>query len=511
VLALTARSRAAQTPSRLAAGASSDTGAARRRWIALVVLCVGQLMIVLDATVVNVALPSIQRDLHATQTSLAWVINGYLITFGGLLLLAGRLGDLVGRKRVFLTGVGIFTAASMLCGVAPTETTLVLARFLQGVGAAVVSSMVLGILVTLFAEPRDTARAMSLYAFVASAGGAIGLLLGGVLTEALNWHWIFFINLPIGVATLVLGTMLIPNHIGIGVRGGVDAWGALPITAAPALAVYTILQASSSGWGSMSTMFLGGLTVILSVTFILVEARVAHPLVPLHFFRSRNVAGAALVRALFPVGLFGAFFLGALYLQHVLGYSPIAAGVAFMPMNLCVALFSLFLTARLVGRIGAKATLLPGLLLVSAGLLLFGRAPVNASYAVDVLPAMLLMGMGAGLVFMPTVSLAMSGVNARDSGLASGVANVAMQMGAAIGIAVIATVSAAGTNGLLVKGDSLDGALTGGYHLGFTVAAACVAAAAVAGAVVLRNVHPHAVSAPRAALEPADSLRVAAG
>jgi len=319
--------------------------------------------------------------------------NGYLITFGGLLLLAGRLGDLVGRKRVFLTGVGIFTAASMLYGVAPTETTLVLARFLQGVGAAVVSSMVLGILVTLFAEPRDTARAMSLYAFVASAGGAIGLLLGGVLTEALNWHWIFFINLPIGVATLVLGTMLIPEHVGIGVRGGVDGWGALLITAAPALAVYTILQASSSGWGSVSTVFLGGLTIVLSVAFILVEARVPHPLVPLHFFRSRNVAGAALVRALFPVGLFGAFFLGALYLQHVLGYSPIAAGVAFMPMNLCVALFSLLLTARLVGRIGAKATLLPGLLLVAAGLLLFGRAPVNASYAVDVLPAMLLMGM----------------------------------------------------------------------------------------------------------------------
>jgi EmrB/QacA subfamily drug resistance transporter len=486
-------------------------GAVRRRWIALVVLCVGQLMIVLDATVVNVALPSIQRDLHATQTSLAWVINGYLITFGGLLLLAGRLGDLVGRKRVFLTGVGIFTAASMLCGVAPTETTLVLARFLQGVGAAVVSSMVLGILVTLFAEPRDTARAMSLYAFVASAGGAIGLLLGGVLTEALNWHWIFFINLPIGVATLVLGTMLIPEHVGIGVRGGVDGWGALLITAAPALAVYTILQASSSGWGSVSTMFLGGLTIALSVAFILVEERVAHPLVPLHFFRSRNVAGAALVRALFPVGLFGAFFLGALYLQHVLGYSPIAAGVAFMPMNLCVALFSLFLTARLVGRIGAKATLLPGLLLVAAGLLLFGRAPVNASYVVDVLPAMLLMGMGAGLVFMPTVSLAMSGVNPRDSGLASGVANVAMQMGAAIGIAVIATVSAAGTNGLLANGESVAGALTGGYHLGFTVAAACVAAAAVAGAVVLRNVRPHAVPAAQPAVRPADSLRVAAG
>jgi len=295
------------------------------------------------------------------------------------------------------------------------------------------------------------------------------------------------------VAALALGAVLIPSHTGTGLRSGVDVWGALLITAAPALAVYAILEAASNGWLSARTLGMAGVTAVLFAAFILVESRARHPLVPLRFFRSRNVAGAVLVRALFPVGMFGAFFLGALYLQRVLGYSPVGAGLAFMPMNLCVALFSLFVTARLVGRFGAKATLMPGLVLMTVGLLLLGRAPVNAAYVIDVLPALLLMGTGAGLIFMPSVLLAMSGVDGTDSGLASGVANVAIQMGAAVGVAVLASVSAADTSGLLSRGVVLDGALTSGYHLGFTVAAGCVAMAALAGAVVLRGARPAVV------------------
>jgi EmrB/QacA subfamily drug resistance transporter len=469
---------------------TSLRSAAARRWIALVVLCIGQLMIVLDSTVVNVALPSIQRNLHTDQASLAWVINGYLITFGGLLLLAGRLGDLLGRRRLFLTGVAIFTVASALCGLAPNEGLLIAARFVQGVGAAIVSSMVLGILVTLFESRQQTARAMSIYAFVASAGGSIGLLVSGVLTQALSWHWIFFINLPIGVAAFVFGAILIPEHTGAGLRGGLDVWGAVLITAAPALAVYAILEASSNGWTSARTLGMATVTAVLIAAFIFVESRARHPLVPLRFFRSRNVAGAVLVRALFPVGMFGSFFLGALYLQRVLGYSPIGAGLAFMPMNICVALFSLLVTARVVKRFGAKATLIPGLVLMTIGLALLGLAPVGAIYAVSVLPALLVMGVGAGLVFMPSVLLAMSGVDGSDAGLASGVANVAIQMGAAVGVAVLASISAADTTGLLSRGARLNVALTSGYHLGFAVAAGCVAAAAITGAIVLRGARP---------------------
>jgi EmrB/QacA subfamily drug resistance transporter len=459
----------------------------RRRWLALVVLCVGQLMIVLDATVVNVALPTIQKDLHFSQSSLAWVINAYLITFGGLLLLAGRLGDLIGPKRIFITGLGVFTAASAFCGFSQSQAELIVARFVQGAGAAIVAATILGILVTLFPEPKEKAKAMGVYAFVASAGGSIGLLAGGVLTQALSWHWIFFINLPIGIAALVLGLALIPSHPGTGTHDGVDVLGAVMVTTAVMLLVYAIVKASDYGWASPHTYVVGLVALVLLAAFVRLEAYLPHPLVPLRMFRSRNLTGATLVRVLFPIGMFGQFFLGALYLQHVLGYSAITTGLAFMPMNLAVGVFSLTIAARIMTRIGAKATLLPGLALIAGGLALFSRVPVHGSYLVDVLPGMALFGIGAGLAFTPSIALAMADAAPADTGLASGLANVSMQMGAAIGIAVLASISTSRTGSLLAGGAGRDAALAGGYHVGYLIATGCIVLAFVLAAVVLKD------------------------
>jgi EmrB/QacA subfamily drug resistance transporter len=454
--------------------------------MAVVVLCVGQLMLVLDVTVVNVALPFIQRDLHFTASSLAWVVNGYLIAFGGLLLLAGRIGDLLGRRRIFIGGLAVFTFASVLCGLAPNAPMLIGARFLQGMAAAAMAAMVLGILVTIFPTQRQTARAMGVYAFVASGGGSIGLLVGGALTQALNWHWIFFVNLPIGIAAMVLGAMLIPRHEGIGLHHGVDITGAVLVTAAPALAIYTILQASENGWGTLTTAVLGAASIALGALFVYVESRVRTPLMPLRLFRNRHVTGANVVRTLFPVGLFASFFLGTLYLQNVLGYSPLRTGIAFLPQTTSVGVFSMWITGRLVQRFSARATLIPGLVLVGAGLLLFAHAPVNGSYVTDVLPTTLLIGIGAGLVFMPSVALSMAGAGPADAGVASALANVALQFGAALGLAVLAGLSASRTSSLLAGGTPVRAALVSGYHIGFVAGAICLAAAVVVAITVLR-------------------------
>jgi len=467
------------------AGSGEDTD--RRRWLALVVLCVGQLMIVLDATVVNVALPTIQHELHFTQSSLAWVINAYLITFGGLLLLAGRLGDLIGPKRIFITGLSVFTAASALCGFAQSQPELIVARFIQGAGAAIVAATILGILVTLFPEPREKAKAMGVYAFVASAGGSIGLLAGGVLTQALSWHWIFFINLPIGAVALVLGTALIPGHKGTGIHDGVDVLGALMVTTSVMLLVYAIVKASDYGWESVRTIAVGLGALVLLGGFVRLESRIQHPLVPLRMFRSRNLTGATFIRMLFPIGMFGQFFLGALYLQHVLGYSAITTGLAFMPMNLAVGIFSLTVAARIMTRVGAKATLMPGLAFIAVGLALFSRVPVHGHFLSDVLPGMCLFGIGAGLAFTPSIALAMADAAPADTGLASGLANVSLQMGAAIGIAVLASISTSRTRVLLAGGSKRAAALAGGYHVGYLIAAGCIVSAFAIAAVVLRD------------------------
>jgi EmrB/QacA subfamily drug resistance transporter len=475
-------------------GPSRMSGASgRRKWAALAVLCLGQLMIVLDVTVVNVALPTIQRELHFTQASLAWVVNAYLLTFGGLMLLAGRMGDILGRKKVFVAGMSAFTVASLLCGLANSETLLIVARFVQGAAAAFMASMILGILVVMFPQPRERGMAMSMYAFVASSGGAIGLLVGGLLTEALSWHWIFFINLPIGISALILGQLLIEESPGLGFRHGVDLTGAALAVAAPTVAVYTIVKASEWGWGSAHTLLFGATALALAGAFVVTEARVRNPLMPLRIFRSRTRSVANGVRALFAVGMFGAFFMGALYLQHVLGYSAIQTGLAFLPLNLIIGLLSLGITARIMGRIGLKATFVPGLALAATALALYSRMPVNGSYVTDVLPPMLVFGLGAGLAFAPGVSLAMAETGPSDSGVASGLANVTLQLGAALGLAVLASVSETRTGHLLAGGSGVASALTGGYHVAFLIGAGCLAFGVVMASVLL---HPRASHGP---------------
>jgi EmrB/QacA subfamily drug resistance transporter len=458
-----------------------------RRWIALVVLCVGMLMIILDATVVNVALPAIQDDLGFSQSNLAWVMNAYLIAFGGLLLLAGRIGDLIGRKTIFMTGLAVFTAASLLCGAAQSQEVLIGARFVQGVGGAMTSAVILGMIVTMFPEPREQAKAIAVYSFVASAGASIGLLAGGVITQAINWHWIFLVNLPIGIATAAFAVRLIDREKGIGLRQGADVAGAVLVTSSLMLTVYTIVQASDHGFGSVRTLVLGAVALALLAGFVVREARTRTPLVPLRIFRSRNVSGANLVQILMVAGLFGMFFLGALYLQGVLGYDAIETGLAFLPVSVGIGVLSLGFSARLMARFGERATLLPGLVLIVAGLLLFARAPVDANYVVDVLPSMILLGVGAGVSFPALMTLAMSGATPSDSGLASGLVNTTQQVGGALGLAVLATLSSTRTDDLLASGESTASALTSGYHLAFVIGAGLVVVAFGVAATVLRS------------------------
>jgi EmrB/QacA subfamily drug resistance transporter len=459
----------------------------RNRWAALIVLCVGMLMIVLDATVVNVALPAIQTDLGFTQSSLAWVVNAYLIAFGGLLLLAGRLGDLISRRGVFLAGLGVFTTASLVCGVAQSQEVLVAARFVQGVGGAMTSAVILGMIVTLFPEPREQAKAIGMYAFVASAGGSVGLLAGGVLTQAINWHWIFFINLPIGVAAAVVATRVLEKDRGLGFGKGTDATGAVLITSALMLGVYTIVEpAAKDGWTASSTLALGAVAVGLLVAFIVREATAANPLIPLRIFRSRNVSGANVIQALTVAGMFGMFFLGVLYLQEILGYNALETGLAFLPTTIVMGTLSVRYAEPLIMRFGARTLLVPGLALIAVGLALIARVPVDGTYITDVLPSTLLIGAGVGTAFPALMTLSMSGATPEDAGLASGLVNTTMQVGAALGLAVLATVSATRTESLLADGDSTVTALTGGYRLAFVIAAALVVGAIAVAAVVLR-------------------------
>jgi EmrB/QacA subfamily drug resistance transporter len=443
------------------------------------------LMIVLDITIVNVALPSIQSDLGFSQNDLAWVVNAYLIPFGGLLLLAGRVGDLIGQRRVFLTGLAVFTGASALCALAQTQEMLIGARFIQGIGGALTSAVILGMIVMMFPQQPDQGKAIGIYTFVAVSGSSIGLLAGGALTEAINWHWIFFINLPIGLLTALLAIRLIESPEGIGLGEGADVLGAVLITTGLMLGVYTILEVEQEGWGSTQTLVLGGISLALMAAFIFRQGRIANPLMPLRLFRSRNVGGSNLVQALTVVGMFGLFFLGALYLQRILGYTPFEVGLAFLPATIVMAAMSFRFTARLNMRFGAKATLLPGMVCIGLGMILFALTPVEATYAIDLLPAMIVFGLGAGLAFPSLMTLAMSGATRSDSGLASGLVNTSVQVGGAIGLAVLATLATERTDGLLADGTAQASALNSGYHLAYLIGAALVAVAIVVAVAVL--------------------------
>ena len=465
----------------------SDATTRDTRWQALVVLCAGMLMIILDGTIVNVALPAIQDDLGFSQSSLAWVVNAYLVAFGGLLLLAGRLGDLIGRRRIFLVGLTVFTGASLLCGLAPSAETLVAARFLQGIGGALTSAVILGMIVTMFPLPGEQAKAIGIYSFVASAGASIGLLAGGVITDALSWHWIFFVNLPFGVAAAVLARRLLDKDPGIGLAAGADLPGAALVTSGLMLGVYTIVAAADNGWTSASTLGFGALSLALLAGFVVRQLLARTPLLALRIFRSRNVTGANAVQMLMIAGLFGMFFLGTLYLQRVLGFGAVEIGLAFLPVSLGIGVMSFAVAPRLVLRLGGRAVLIGGLVLVAAGLLLLTGVPVNGSYVADMMPALTLFGIGAGLAFPALMTLAMSGATASDSGLASGLVNTTQQVGAAIGLAVLATLATSRSDELRAAGDSTAAALTGGYQLAFGIGAALVGVAIVIATFVLRS------------------------
>ena len=458
------------------------------RWIALMVLCAGMLMIILDVTIVNVALPSIQRDLGFSQSGLAWVINAYLIPFGSLLLLAGRAGDLVSRRGVFVGGLALFTTASLLCGLAESRQMLIAARFAQGVGGAMTSAVILGMIVTMFLEPREQGRAIGVYSFVASAGGAVGLLLGGILTESINWHWIFFVNVPVGIGAVVAALRVLENDRSVGKRGGADVPGAALITAALMVLVYTIVDpAAEYGWTAPRTLWLAATAAVLVTAFLVREATAATPLVPLRIFRSRGLTGANLAQLVSAAGMFGMFFIGVLYLQHVLGYDALTIGLAFLPITVVMGGLSLRYSGRLIGRFGARAVVLAGLTPVAVGLVLFARVPVHGHYVTDVLPSMLLLGTGAGVAFPALAALAMAEAKPDDAGLASGVFNTTAQVGSALGLAVLATLSAGRYLRLRQDGVADLVAQTGGYRLALLVAAALVLAALVVTVTVTRS------------------------
>jgi EmrB/QacA subfamily drug resistance transporter len=444
------------------------------RWLSLIILCVGFLLIVIDMTIVNVALPSIQRDLGFSPSGLAWVINAYLIAFAGLLLLAGRLGDLLGRKRVYLAGLGIFVGASIVCGLSFNQPLLIVARFVQGVGGAASSAVILAMIVSLFPEPNERARAFGVFSFIASAGAAVGLLAGGLITQAVSWHWIFFVNVPIGVATAIVSARLLRSDEGIGFGKGADLVGAFLVTVGLMVAVYAIVESSVYGLGSLHTLGFGALAIALLVGFVIREAKATSPILPLRIFNSRTLSAANVVQALMTSAFFGFFFFGSLYLERVLGYGPMAIGLGFLPVAVVMGLFSIRFSAQLIGRFGTIRVLLAGQVVIVIALVLLGVGPTLANYPIHLMVPLALLGLGGGLSFPTLAIIAMSDARESDAGLASGILNTTGQVGGALGLAVLATVAASHTSSLSRAGADTVTALAGGYHFAWLVGAATV-------------------------------------
>jgi EmrB/QacA subfamily drug resistance transporter len=465
----------------------ADQRGDRRRWIALVVVCLAMFMNALDGSIVNVALPDIQKSLHFSQSGLTWVVDAYLISFGSFLLMAGRLGDLIGRKKVFLAGVSLFTVASIACGSATSQAMLVGARFVQGIGGALSASVIVAIIVTEFPSPYERAKAMSAYVFVAVGGGSVGLLAGGVLTQALSWHWIFFVNVPVGIATLIAGSILLVDNIGLGIKQGVDWVGSVLVTAAVMVAIYAIVTASTYGWRSAHTLAFLGLAVALLAAFGILESRLSNPIMPLRILKLRTLTGSAVVRGLLVIGMFSTFFIGALYFEHVLGYSPVKTGLAFLPQAAAMATMSAGITARLVNRFGSKPVMYPAMALAVIGLILFATAGPHAAYFPRIFFAFLLMGLGAGASFMPLLQIGMSEIPNADAGLGSGIVNVSQQMAGAIGLAALGTIAENQSKSLLSAGHDMVAALADGYRLALLIAAGCVLLGLALSPILLRT------------------------
>ena len=457
-----------------------------KRWLALGVLCLGSLMIVLDTTIVNVALPSIRSELGFSASALAWVINAYVLTFGGFLLLGGRLGDLYGHRKLFLGGIILFTIASLACGLSTTQGFLIAARAVQGIGGAIASAVSLSLMMNLFVEPNDRAKAMGVFGFVSAGGGSLGVLLGGLLTT-INWHYIFLVNIPVGVAVVALSVGLLPKAGEVTGPRHIDVWGALTITSSLLLAVYAIVGGNDAGWLSVETLDTLAVAALLFVAFLLIELKVKAPLVPLSLFKVRGVAVANTVGVLWAAAMFAWFFISALYLQLVLHYTPLQVGLAFLPANIIMAAFSLGLSANIVMKWGIRGPLAIGLALAAIGLELFVRAPINGHFLLDVLPSMTLLGIGAGIAFNPMILAALSDVPQDESGLASGLVNTSFMMGGALGLALLASLAAAETQHLMGLGQDQLSAILGGYHAAFLVGGLFAALAALLGGTLLRN------------------------